>query len=500
MIYISTVVLKGVAFGLYGEVLLWFFVHNLNTWDRDPNILLIMAVIVDTIHHVILLTVLKEMGKTGKWFRNFLAGGKKEKEKSATNLSVSDGTENPTTPISTTPKEKRRWSFRRSSATATASKELNFSEQNVTASVTVQTAATDAHNEQKKHTQAAAAVICMNLGSDGAFGSVEEAAAIKIQSVFRSYLARKALCALRGIVKLQALVRGHLVRKQATETLRCMQALVIAQDRARAQRVRMVSEGKLNQKQSTYRKTTEDDLYRHMYNEIDIGLEENIKIVEMDVCEPKGNSRSRNSSANHGHQELSDLRFSSHYSPNGLYSKEENHKVSPAPSALTDLSPRGCSGHFEECSLGTAQSSPHYYSSVSRAEDSNPPFAFPRPDYEEPMAYDYPLFPNYMANTESSRAKVRSHSAPKQRPEYYERQPSRRRASVEGRNVPRPMRMQRSSSHVGVTAQNYQYPWSLKLDRSSVSLKDSECGSTSTVLTNSNYCRSLAGYDVSSKF
>ncbi|MCI23976.1 protein IQ-domain 14-like, partial [Trifolium medium] len=100
-----------------------------------------------------------------------------------------------------------------------------------------------------------------------------------------------------------------------------------------------------------------------------------------------------------------------------------------------------------------------------------------------------------MANTESSRAKVRSQSAPKQRPDSFEKQPSRRRISVEGRNVPRPVRMQRSSSHVGAAAQNYHYPWSIKLDRSAVSLKDSECGSTSTMLTNTNYCRSLVAYD-----
>lgn len=153
------------------------------------------------------------MGKTGKWLRNFLTGKKekeKEKEKSANNQNFSNGTENPTTPVSTTPKEKKRWSFRRSSATATpttASKELNFVESNVTASQAVQTA-TDIQDEQRKHAmavaaataaaadaavaaaQAAAAVIRLTSGSNGTSASVEEAAAIKIQSVFRSHLVR----------------------------------------------------------------------------------------------------------------------------------------------------------------------------------------------------------------------------------------------------------------------------------------------------------------------
>ncbi|CAK8570694.1 unnamed protein product [Lathyrus sativus] len=435
--------------------------------------------------------VLTVMGKTSKWFRNLLKGKKdREKEKE----DYRNGTENPTTPISATPKEKRRWSFRRSSA----SKEVHVAESSVASSVPLQTVM-DSQSYQRKHVMEVAAadgVIFLNSCSNGGTRrSIEVASAIKIQSVFRSYLARKALCALRGIVKLQALVRGHLVRKQATETLRCMQALVLVQARACAQRARMLSEDKANQKHATYRKAAEDRLFMHMYNEMERGLEENIKTVEMDVCESKGNLRNRNNTTNHEHHGFSEHRLSAYYSPNGSYSKKESYKVSPTPSARTDSSPKACSGYFEDGSFSTAQNSPYYYSAVSRADDSKLPFSFTRQSYEESMFNEYPLFPNYMANTESSRAKVRSQSAPKQRPDSSERQPSRRRASVEGRNVPRPVRMLRSSSHVGATAQNYQYPWSIKLDRSSASLDDNECESTSTVLTNSNYCRSLVSYN-----
>ncbi|KAG6432278.1 hypothetical protein SASPL_103853 [Salvia splendens] len=368
------------------------------------------------------------MGKTGRWLRNILTT-KKEKVKEREIDQISGTDHRPSSPISTaTPKEKRRWSFRRSSASAPPKHHDP----------------TPIENEPALPTDHKA--------------EEEAAAATKIQAVFRSYLARKALNALRGLVKLQALVRGHLVRKQATATLRCMQALVAVQTRARAQRLKMAAQDSqfLDQTNYTRRKSTHENMFRNS-NYQDFGLEENVKIVEMDQGDYKPATRARNSYSNHTQT---------------AWSKQDHHE-----SDITS-------------SLGTAESSPlHCYSAVlAKAEEARLPFLYPRSEYAESLYNDCP---NYMANTKSSRAKVRSHSAPRQRPpEGAPVLESRRRPSIEGRNVPRAVRMQRSSSHVA------HYPWSVKLDRSSVSLKDSECGSSSTVLTNTNYCRSLVGFEV----
>lgn len=65
-----------------------------------------------------------------------------------------------------------------------------------------------------------------------------EQAATKAQAAFRGYLARRAFRTLKGIIRLQALGRGRLVRRQAIATLCCVQGIVKFQALVRGRSVR----------------------------------------------------------------------------------------------------------------------------------------------------------------------------------------------------------------------------------------------------------------------
>ncbi|KAK8935366.1 hypothetical protein KSP39_PZI013122 [Platanthera zijinensis] len=185
-------------------------------------------------------------------------------------------------------------------------------------------------------TAAQAAVAVLQLTSHGRIGKLagfpEWLAAVKIQRVFRGYLAKKALRALRALVKLQALVRGYLVRKQAAATFHSMQALIKAQATIRAQKCRAFLSSP--------------------------------KIVQIDSCRPNSRSSRR---ATHSLIDHSDEIF-----PNS---------ISSAPSTPVKSVCGMTEGDFRKRLINSIDC------------------------------------PNYMTSTRSFEAKVRSQSAPKQRPE-----------------------------------------------------------------------------------
>ncbi|XP_024983933.1 protein IQ-DOMAIN 1-like [Cynara cardunculus var. scolymus] len=76
-----------------------------------------------------------------------------------------------------------------------------------------------------------------------------EVAAIRIQTTFRGYLARRALRALRGLVRLKTLVEGPTANRQTANTLKCMQHLSRVQCQINSRRIRMSEENQALQRQ-----------------------------------------------------------------------------------------------------------------------------------------------------------------------------------------------------------------------------------------------------------
>ncbi|KAI4370649.1 hypothetical protein MLD38_018975 [Melastoma candidum] len=97
--------------------------------------------------------------------------------------------------------------------------------------------------------EAAAEVVRLTSSARYPGKSKEEVAAIRIQIAFRGYMARRALRALRGLVRLKTLIKGQSVKRQAATTLRCMQMLARLQSQVRARRIRMSEDNQALQRQ-----------------------------------------------------------------------------------------------------------------------------------------------------------------------------------------------------------------------------------------------------------
>ncbi|XP_019086438.1 PREDICTED: uncharacterized protein LOC104717283 [Camelina sativa] len=250
---------------------------------------------------------------------------------------------------------------------------------------------------------AAAVVRLQGQGKSGPLGggggkSRENRAAMQIQCAFRGFLARKALRALRGVVKIQALVRGYLVRKQAAATLRSMEALIRAQATVKFQRaLRRIGNA------APARKSTER--FSGSLESRNNG-EETAKIVEVDTGTRHGTFRIRGP-----------VLSGSDFLDNPFRRTLSSPLSGRVPPRLSMPKPE-----WDECSskFPTAQSTPRFAGgSPARsvccsggaevdAEADAHRFCFLSGEFNS----------GYMADsTTSFRSKLRSHSAPRQRPD-----------------------------------------------------------------------------------
>ncbi|GMQ06308.1 hypothetical protein CsSME_00050944 [Camellia sinensis var. sinensis] len=314
--------------------------------------------------------------------------------------------------------------------------------------------------------QAAVAVVRLTSHGRGTMfgGGQEKWAAVKIQTVFRGYLARKALKALKGLVKLQALVRGYLVRKQATATLHGMEALIRAQATVRAQktlggnfhshfRARKSIE-RFDDTRSEYITTIHSRRLSASFDTTINPNDESPKIVEVDTGRPKSRSRRTNTSLS----DFSDDQFGPTLS-SPLPCRFPARLSIPDSRNFHDSANWGLT--CDECRLSTAQSTPRFINS----NGPNGPVT-PAKSICSGSVFRYAGFPNYMANTQSFKAKLRSHSAPKQRPDQGPKKRLSLNEMLESRNSLSGVRMQRSCSQAQEVI-NFKNAVMGKLERSS---------------------------------
>ncbi|XP_040380216.1 protein IQ-DOMAIN 14-like [Oryza brachyantha] len=203
------------------------------------------------------------MGRAMRWFKKVLTGKKEGGDKDRKEHSAAAGANGGIAP----PMERRRWSFAKPRSSV-------------------------ADGSRRPSVTAVVAGELLQVRPCNCGQQREVEAAVMIQKAFRGYLARRALRALKSLVKLQALVRGYLVRKQAVTTLQRLQALMRLQASSRAiktasSRKSVEQERIVVQVQGARVKTlTLPVVHRRRVSDGgDVNFDRSPRIVEMDTCQ-----------------------------------------------------------------------------------------------------------------------------------------------------------------------------------------------------------------------
>ncbi|CAN1253667.1 Protein IQ-DOMAIN 24 [Linum perenne] len=429
------------------------------------------------------------MGKASRWFRSVLGLKKSDQPFPSSSQST-------TTPAR--PKDKRRWSFVKSYR----DKDHHY-QHPASSSSSVAASAAAVAEAAVAAAHAAAEVVRMtssgrSAGSSsaayvsGSLGLREDFAALKIQAAFRGYLARRALKALKAVVRLQALVRGHIERKRTEAWLQQMQAVLLAQARARV--------GRIQASESSHSSGGKSSHSHYNGPATPEKVEHGIRATKSGKYEPSSLLKRTGSRSNDkksdtwdqqqqgpwtstkatmedeknsdkileidngggGRHQFGHKRRNMFHSANlGFFSDQYSHSFTTSKDTAPTPSPS--SGEVQSMyPLEFSHEVDQLYSASSSKGGKRSPFTPTRSDGSRSFLSGFSDHPNYMSYTESARAKARSLSAPKQRP-HYERSIPAKRFSVNGYGEPRSSSAQRASA-VRASFSSKAYPGSGRLD------------------------------------
>lgn len=243
----------------------------------------------------------------------------------------------------------------------------------------------------------------------------QSSAATKIQTAFRAYLARKALSALKGLVKLQAVIRGEIVRRRLIAKLKCMLSFPKSQPQVHQKRIAVV-EQPISQKEIL--KPHEVKCQSHRTWDFTLASGEDAEALWF-----------RRQDAITKRERM--MKYS--------LSQRERRNDETLHELLTNKENQGSCRFDQWAESGTpkrttlADKLRSFAHSNARkqdyAEELNSPLSLPRRSFslvkqkstsDDSSLPDSPMFPAYMAATESAKAKMRSMSTPKQRVRLYD--------------------------------------------------------------------------------